>query len=78
MQARGLGNETKRRQQTTLLAWASKRQKGTSSPNTLDEVDSNDEEQKGHTTTESANGDDEITSTVRSSSYLTYHHAHFH
>ena len=51
-----------------LLAWASKTQKGISSPNTLDEVDSNDEERQGHTTTESANGDDEIPSTVRSSS----------
>ena len=59
-----------------LLAWVSKSQKGNSSLNTLDEVDNN-EGRQGHTTTESVNGDDEITSTVRSSSYLTYHHAYF-
>ena len=51
-----------------LLAWASKRQKGTSSPNALDEDDSNDEERLGHTTTESANVDNDILFTVRSSS----------
>ena len=66
MQASGLGNEMKWRYQTTLLAWASKIQKGTSSLNALQENDSNDEEWQGHTTTESENGDNEIPSTVHS------------
>ena len=51
-----------------LPAWVLKMQKSISSPNALDEVDTNDEERQEHTTIESANGDDEILSTVRSSS----------
>ena len=39
---------------------------GTSTSNTVDEDDSNDEERQGHTTTESANGDDKILSMVHS------------
>lgn len=58
VQAHELENEMKQRQQTMLLAWSLKRQKATSSPNTLDEYYSNDEEQLGRTTTESTNGDD--------------------